>query len=355
MMNAWYIPAWNGDWRLEPHSRSPEKLTRLVIKRPTSEEKRVLKKLRDAFASKGWVSTEGAGSMQNPSRFLEKRVLISAPLAEVGPVVASIVKPGPNVLTAVRSKGGRIEVCETSAPSRARLDEDAPASKDPYRTSASGDAPKKEKKEEKEEPFSTPSEASKALAKKEDATAAATVQRPTPCCPDCFVDKSELNKPATEVLLAFMNEEEHVSWARDRFVVVRGGITGHRYLIAHRNSLIAQTNRRMCFDLDDNQVMHFHSWLVPAEEEVLAAMLILKFREPWLRNEATALGSHKHVFKNPFGNGGDGVVDSMWTYEVGATLLNMLAPKRSGPTRAVLTDGSGNSTLVDTNPEIWMF
>jgi len=83
-------------------------------------------------------------------------------------------------------------------------------------------------------------------------------------------------------------------------------------------------------------------------------MLILKFREPWLRNEATALGRHRYVFKNPFGDGGDGVRDSMWTYGIGATLLDWIGTsKRSRPPLAVLTDGSGNPTLVDQNPEVW--
>jgi hypothetical protein len=60
------------------------------------------------------------------------------------------------------------------------------------------------------------------------------------------------------------------------------------------------------------------------------------------------------VFKNPFGDGGDGVVDSMWTYEVGATLLKLLgANRRSRLPCAVLTNASGNQTLVDQNPEVW--
>jgi hypothetical protein len=62
----------------------------------------------------------------------------------------------------------------------------------------------------------------------------------------------------------------------------------------------------------------------------------------------------RYVFKNPFGNGGDGVVDSMWTYEVGTTLLDLMgAVKRSRKPFVALTDDSGNPTLVDQNPEVW--
>ena len=57
---------------------------------------------------------------------------------------------------------------------------------------------------------------------------------------------------------------------------------------------------------------------------MLAAMLILRHREPWLRNEATALGNFRHVFKNPFGDMMDGVEDSVWTQQVGSVLAPIL-------------------------------
>ena len=337
MMRAWYIPAWNGDWRLEPDPSAPDERTILTIKRPTADEKRLLRLLCDEFAKKtGWVDLKAKDEMRNPPRWMEGRAVIGAPLSEIGPIVSSLVKPGPNVLTAVRFKDGLIEVCETSAPASKDL-----VKSEPYRT-PSDPAPKVDK-------IDKPSEESKALAKKEDAEAAATVKRPTPCCPDCYIS-DDVNKPATEVLLAFMNQEEHESWARNRYMVVRGGITGHRYLIAHRNSPAAQKNTRMAFDLDDNATMHFHDWLVPPEEEALAAMLILKFREPWLRNEATALGNHTYVFKNPFGGGGDGVRDSGWTAQVGLALLEILgATKQMRPGRRLgeigYTDGALDSEI----------
>src|SRR5277367_6236071 len=208
MMQAWYIPAWNGDWRLEPDPKAPEERTILTIAKPTADEKRLLVLLCDEFAKKaGWVDLKAKDEMRNPPRWMEGRATINASLSEIGPVVASLVQPGPNVLTAVRSKNGVIEVCETSA-SGAKL-----ASKrgEPYR------APSDPPKPASESDDSKPSEESKALAKKKDAEAAATVKRPTPCCPDCYVS-DDVNKPATEVLLAFMNQEEHESWARNRYL-----------------------------------------------------------------------------------------------------------------------------------------
>jgi hypothetical protein len=122
--------------------------------------------------------------------------------------------------------------------------------------------------------------------------------------------------PEREVLLAFLNEEEHASWAKQRHLVVYGGTTGHEYLLAHRESKLAKQNTRICYDLDDKVVLHFHDRMVPPEEEVLAAKLILENRECWLRNEATLHASRfraKHVLKNPFGDVSDGVPDAQLT------------------------------------------
>jgi len=345
MIAAWYIPAWNGDFRIVPDPDEPETHSLLMIEKPTPDERKILGQLQKIFADKFGLGTESDGSrkMLEPSRFFKTRVRIPAPITDIGPVVASLCKPGPNVLTAVKFKDGRIEVCETSV-SGAKKPE-------PYRSPS--DSPPRPKDSPKKEDDSKPSEESKALAKKDDATAAATVKRPTPCCPDCYVSE-DVNKPATEVLLAFMDREQHESWKKHRFVIARGGITGHRYLVAHRNSPIAQKNTRMCFDLDDRQTMHFHDWLVPPEEEVLAAMLILRHREPWLRNEATALGRHRYIFKNPFGNGGDGVRDSVMTAQIGAALLDFLGDRTMRSRQHGLILWNGNGTLVnEPSPVVW--
>jgi hypothetical protein len=125
--------------------------------------------------------------------------------------------------------------------------------------------------------------------------------------------------PANTVLQAFLSREQHRTWAAERYVVVRGGLSGHRYIVAHRHSVIASKNGRVAWDADDMDTMHFHDQTVPPEEEVLACMLILEHRELWLRNEATCLGLRFHkVFKNPFGDINDGVWDASLTKAVGA-------------------------------------
>ena len=113
-------------------------------------------------------------------------------------------------------------------------------------------------------------------------------------------------------------------------MIVTGHLTGHRYLLAHRHSEKAARLGKICYDIDDHGVLHFHDNSVPPEEEILAAKLILEHREPWLRNEAACLGNDDgsdgfdFVFKNPFGDGSDGVPDSVFTGEIGNFLRGFL-------------------------------
>lgn len=82
---------------------------------------------------------------------------------------------------------------------------------------------------------------------------------------------------------------------------------------------------RIPADLDDGGILHFHDWRVPPEEEVLATKLVLEHREPWLRNEATALGGmFTDVFGNPWGDGSDGMPDSSFTASFGRSLMGSM-------------------------------
>lgn len=300
MIQAWYSPSFSGDFRFTPHPDDPS-ATELWVSKPTPAERKQLLTLFDAALERGWVHRTHRPDFEAAarSRVFRKRLVLGASLEEVGPVVTSILRPGRAVLTAVRFKNGQIEVCETSAPKKSR---------EPTEPLA---LPAKEETE--------PNPEATALAKKPDAVAAATVKRPTPCCPPCYVDATP---PATQALIAFMDEEQHAMWAKERCLLVRGGLSGHRYLIAHRNSPLAAQWTHIAHDLEDRGTLHFHDWLVPPEEEVLAAMLILGSKaEPWLRNEATTFFSTDVRFKNPFGNAGDGVMDSVFTTSVGYSLM----------------------------------
>lgn len=276
-----YIPSWNGDFRLEDDGTGG---TRLVVHDPTPHEQAILGGFWRQVAAKGWLS--GSSDRERNAVFgpgTRSEMTIAAPLSKVSRILIKLTRPKKQTLTAVSFSDGKLSVIEgvneAAIENISDAVEQASATEDPERPAK-----------------------------------AASVRRPTPCCPDCEVGAVA---PASEVLLSFLNEEEHEAWSRERAIVVTGGLTGHRYILAHRQSVIAAYNTRMCFDLDDRQILHFHDNSVPPEEEVLAAKLILEHREPWLRNEATLLGGDNLKFKNPFGDLGDGTESAALMSEIG--------------------------------------
>jgi hypothetical protein len=285
-MKFWAIPSWSGDFRLEPSS-DDDRATELSVFEPTEDELRIVNEIGQEAVRRSWLKSWNklVGDSQRNESGLRSVFVLTAPLDEVGPVVSKIVKPGPAVLSAIRFADGRM-------------------------TTASGSLADLE-------------EVSREAAEDGTATAAATVKRPTPCCPNCIPGAI---KPASEVLLAFLNESEHAEWAKDRSVMVVGGLSGHRYLLSHRHSPRAIANGRVCCDIDDGCVVHFHDWTVPPEEEVLSAKLILEHREPWLRNEATMFhrGNADMIFKNPFGDIQDGIADADFVRRIGQIAERLL-------------------------------
>lgn len=273
----WYLPSWNGDVRIEPID---DNTCKLVVVEPTLGELAALAKLKAAFGKKTWLKKSWLATDKDfwvtadYRQGAAQETIILAPLSKVAPVVVRMLKAGKQTLTAVVLKDGKVETVQGAD-------------------------------QQQLEPL-----AEKAV----EAKVAATVKRPTPCCPDCYVAACA---PATEVLLDFLSPEEHEDWQKHRAIVVEGGITGNRYLLSHRHGHYAARHGRICYDLDDDVVVHFHDQRVPPEEEVLAAKLILENAEPWLRNEATVFGAHLMRFKNPFGDSSDGVWDSNSTHAFG--------------------------------------
>lgn len=299
-MRAWYIPAWNGDFRLVQVKGKDQ--SRLIIEKPSPNEALLLDTAGKLFVEKGWL-TEWKPISGKKFGWWNKRleVVIDASVDKAGPVVAGLLRPGPAVLTALKLTNGLIVTTDQT------LGEDLGL--ETYRH-----VPKPEPIQDIAEKPPKKKEPEKAITKEADS--AATVRRPTPSCPQCVPGSIE---PATEVLLSFLNNDEHEQWKTERAIVIRGGLSQHRYLLAHRHTPRAQKIGRMCYDLDDDTVVHFHDWRVPPEEEVLGAKLILEHREPWLRNEATMLGAgqKRDVFKNPFGGFLDGVWDANLTSAIG--------------------------------------
>lgn len=352
----WYFPSWNGDVRIESDAEDPRR-TILTVIEPTAHELDVLDAANNVFRAKKWVHGN-AKLWKLSADQTTQQTIVNASLLEVGIVLMGRLKPGIATLTAITTEEGHVEAMGSSENgfiSWLGKGLQGDAGKTPAMINfrdqegyAKMQAAKKEHARQQEEVASKKAEedrvaaeaASQEKAKQEEAEnergkktevkepAAATVKRPTTCCPQSIAGVIE---PAQEVLLRFCTPEQREQWLRERRLIAHGGISGHRYLLAHRHSPTAIKIGKCGFDLDDVAVMHFHDWTVPPEEEVLAAKLILEHREPWLRNEATCLGGHSSIFKNPFGNGGDGTHDAMFTEALGQAVdaLNYLGRFRA--------------------------
>jgi hypothetical protein len=275
-MKTWFFPAWNGDFRLV--AGDEDDTSKLLVMQPTPHEIQLLNGFLSKAHKKKWTRELLSDDDANDTR----TIVLKAPITKAGALLVKVTKPADRTLTAVSYKDGQLEVAETGA----------------LETIVAKAAADKEAK-------------------------AVSVARPTPCCPKCEIGSIA---PARDVLLSFLSPKEHKDWAEHRAIIVRGGLSGHRYLLAHRHSQTAARNGKICYDLDDHFVLHFHQTEVPPEEEVLAAKLILEHREPWLRNEATTLqqtsdGKWHDLgflrYKNPFGDAGDGRVDAAITASFG--------------------------------------
>ncbi len=279
-----YLPSWNGDMRLTAAPGSKGAI--LTLTKPTPQERLLVGEFLRRASKKRWWE-EAPPPKGQPYDGKAMNLSIKAPLEKASKVLISIARPKDRTLTAVKFSDEKMEVIEGASAKSLEV---------------VGDAIKRAKKGEK----------------KGKEASAASVKRPTPCCPEC---QPGAIGPASEVLLDFLSPDQHEQWARERAILVYGHLSGHRYLIAHRHSDIAQKVGRLCFDLDDQLVVHFHDWSVPPEEEVLAAKLVMEHAEPWLRNQATVFGLKRtDVYENPFGDVMDGVESAEFARGVGEGL-----------------------------------
>jgi hypothetical protein len=268
-----FVPSWNGDFRIE----SDGDKSKLILHEPTPREREIVGLLLHEAGRKGWAGPHPKTAYQAK----EMEVSLDASVDKTSKLLIKLTRPKKQTLTAVSFSDGKLSVVEGT-------DEKA-------LTKISEEVAKAAKTETTEKP-----------------AAAASVRRPTPCCPDC---EPGAIAPASEVLLTFLSEEQHEDWARNRTFIVEGGLSGHRYMLAHRHSILGQKISRVCYDIDDQIVIHFHDRTVPPEEEILGAKLILENREPWLRNEATALGGEP-IFENPFGDMMDGTESAAFSESI---------------------------------------
>jgi hypothetical protein len=277
-----YLPSWNGDMRL---TGTDDHESVLALTAPTSQERMIVGDfLRHAAKEKWWTGTPPPKGKPYEG---STEIKIQATLAKASKALITFSRPKDRTLTAVKFANGKLEVIEGATITALAAIEDTIAK-------------------------------AKAEETKEKEAKAVSVKRPTPSCPQCVPGAIG---PASEVLLSFLSPEQHEQWARERAILVNGHLSGHRYVIAHRNSETAQRVGRICFDVDDEKVVHFHDWSVPPEEEVLAAKLIMEHAEPWLRNEATMYQGGTDRYKNPFGDGGDGTESAGFAEGIGQSLM----------------------------------
>lgn len=282
-----FLPSWNGDMRLTSDPGSEGSI--LTLMKPTPQELLVVGSFLRIASKKNWWKGE-APEEGKPYTGKEMEIALNAFLPKASNALISLARPKDRTLNAVKFSGGKMEVIEGATVEALQAVEEVIG---------------RAKKEET----------------KKDEAAAASVKRPTPCCPQC---QPGAIGPASEVLLSFLTPEQHEQWARERAILVRGHLSGHNYVLAHRHSAIAQKVGRVCFDSDDQKVVHFHDWSVPPEEEILAGKLILEHAESWLRNEATMYQGGTDLYKNPFGNGGDGVESALFAQEFGRSLESLM-------------------------------
>jgi hypothetical protein len=299
----WYLPSFSGDFRLESDPDHAQRSLLTMIS-PTPGELLLLGQAGAKLFQRGLVDAEDLWDV-DPGASATQSIAIRASVNDVAPLFVKTLKAGQATLTAIKFTNGKMSTIAGDNIGEAVATLTAKA------------APEAEAPQGKPKP-----------------AAAVTVKRPTPCCPECQPGPIE---PALEVLREFSSEEQRQQWEDHRYLVAVGNLSGHRYLLTHRHSRRAAVLGKICCDLDDRVVLKFHDTLVPPEEEVLAAKLILEHREDWLRNEATHFGIRldgggsriygvgpyfesrpdPYLFKNPFGGLNDGVETAQLVESIG--------------------------------------
>ena len=240
-----YIPSFYGDLKLE---RIDDKHTRLIVEKASPAEKAALEQLAVLGVKKKWVGTLSEVLTQ-------ERSIFQAPLLKVQKELVGFLKPGRQMVTAVRFTDGSMEEVQTD-----------PDTSDSASLS------------------STPSGTTESKPEK-PVKAATAVAKPTQGCPAPNFVKAELK--ARQVLEVFLDEDQIEDFRNyNRFVSI-GADTGHRYMVTSRHARDSLADfQRSLYDLDDETPFCVHDWVVPAAEEMLAlhVMLQLPEHEAYLRH-----------------------------------------------------------------------
>ena len=289
MLRSHHIPSATGDYELRDAGGDR---CLLIVENPTAAERTILNRFLETARKKKWADPADAYNLTGRTE-----MYLSGPIAKVAPVLAGKTKGD---LTAVRSVDGQVTtvlrgVDDGTAGTEADTAE-SKALKDP------------------------------------NADVAATVKRPTLCCPQPVLGPMVRSEG---VLHAFSTERQRRTWRDHGYVEVLGGLSGHAYRIHHREHADAVRHGYITYDLDDAQVLHGHDWTVPPAEEVLSFALWLASPFEWyVRNEASGFGPWRRAMGLPEPPGGlmFGTFDSAFLrnfstgYETGKALRDAGLP-----------------------------
>lgn len=244
----WYLPTMYGDVRLTAQGKETE----VEWEGLSPSEEQAMKALCKKFK----VTPPDFASIPRGS------IWMKSDIEKVEATLASAMKKGRKLLSAVVFKNGRIEEIHRG--------EEADEKRDPYREPAAG-AP---------EP---PPPAALAEVPK----AAVTVPQPTIGCPCPEFERADLR--ATRVLRAFLTPPQLEDFERTQSFIVEGGDTGRRYLLTSRQAprdRLAKVDGRSVFDLSGGYPVCVHDWTVPAAEELLELKLFLEIpgKEKYVRS-----------------------------------------------------------------------
>jgi len=243
-IDNWHIPSWTGDFELQRVEGEDSKC-KLVVEDPTPAEQAKLGKFLRRCRQYKWI--DDLAGIANEGR---TELKIGSGIAKCGKYLVDETMPDRGRLTAIRSKSGTLVLVTTS------------------------DDPNEAEKVEE-------------AASKPEAETAVTAKRPTKCCPHPI--EGPLVR-SSKVLRKFCTPRQWSDWCEKGWLIAYGHLSGHAYRIVHRHHPAAAVQGKICWDLDDSQVLHAHDNSVPPAEEVLTFKLILENIEPWLRCRATGFG-----------------------------------------------------------------
>ncbi len=246
----WYLPTMYGDVRLTAQGRETE----VEWEGLSPSEELAMKALCKKFK----VTAPDFASIPRGS------IWMKGDIKKVENVLASAMKRGRKLLSAVVFKNGRIE--------EIHRDSEVPLEKrEPYREPAAG----------------APEPPPPAALAPPEPKAAVTVPQPTIGCPLPEFERADVR--ATRVLRAFLSPAQVEDFERTQSFIVEGGDTGRRYLLTSRQApreRLTKVGGRSVFDLSGGYPVCVHDWTVPAAEELLELALFLQIpgKESYVRD-----------------------------------------------------------------------